>query len=356
MDEKAARSLFCLVALCLSPTQEDADFLRSLGKILQVPEQAQAGAITMLNIVHEDDRDHDNEDKRDEKSDIQRNFRAAKRAEKWGAQVRASLPSKQFALEGFVVLMLLCLQGPYRLLQQDNQHPTIFNNSNSNNNSNKSSNKTKRIIFSKREAQELCRHVRFDAKTSVILRRLAFLLRIKLSTVAALEELAIFQIEQQISSSSVNGNNQDNNQEDDQAGRDQDNKKSKDRRKGVIRGLKIGGAAAAAGGLLAITGGLAAPALAVGLTHIGLGAAATFTTTASVAAFLGAGGAGLTGYKMSRRTKGCKHFEFRLINNNFSTATETNNSTGGEVEGQGEGDNRKGMVRKIYIILISTQA
>ena len=115
--------------------------------------------------------------------------------------------------------------------------------------------------------------------------------------------------------------------------------------------MKIGGAAAAAGGLLAITGGLAAPALAVGLTHLGLGAAATFTTTASVAAFLGAGGAGLTGYKMSRRTKGCKHFEFRLINNSSSDKTRTltgerREDADGEGEGEGGEEDRKGMVRK----------
>ena len=125
--------------------------------------------------------------------------------------------------------------------------------------------------------------------------------------------------------------------------------KRKQRRKGVVRGLKIGGAAAAAGGLLAITGGLAAPALAVGLTHIGLGAAATFTTTASVAAFLGASGAGLTGYKMSRRTKGCKHFEFHLINNGFSPRVGDNQTE--VIDEEDSNENREGAIKGMTVYI-----
>lgn len=79
------------------------------------------------------------------------------------------------------------------------------------------------------------------------------------------------------------------------------------------RGFKIGAAMVGGGTLLAVTGGLAAPALAAGLAAsssvIGASAAATlsgFATTAWMATVFGAGGAGLLGYKMDRRTQGVK--------------------------------------------------
>ncbi|CAN0522002.1 unnamed protein product, partial [Ectocarpus sp. 12 AP-2014] len=79
------------------------------------------------------------------------------------------------------------------------------------------------------------------------------------------------------------------------------------------RGFKIGAAMIGGGTLLAVTGGLAAPALAAGIAAsssvIGVTAAATlsgFATTAWMATLFGAGGAGLVGYKMDRRTKGVK--------------------------------------------------
>lgn len=82
---------------------------------------------------------------------------------------------------------------------------------------------------------------------------------------------------------------------------------------GGRRYAKIGGAAIAGGTILALTGGLAAPAIAVGLSAIGTGAtslAATFATSTTIGALFGASGAGLVGYKMKRRTQGVKQFEF----------------------------------------------
>jgi hypothetical protein len=43
-------------------------------------------------------------------------------------------------------------------------------------------------------------------------------------------------------------------------------------KKQIVRGLKIGGVGIVAGTLLAVTGGMAAPAIATGLTALGMGA------------------------------------------------------------------------------------
>jgi hypothetical protein len=271
MEPAEAKCYLCLVALCLSPTQEDADFLRSIGKLLHVPEQQQAYAVTMLTTV----------------SSSASKYR---RAEELAAQVRLSL-NKDKAMEQYCMIFWLCFQGPAKLSQMPYNAFGKVNN--------------KKRSFSRRDIQIISNDVRFDARTSVILRRLALLLRIKLSAVTALEEAALRSMEQQ--ARSVSQDPEDLPEESVEA-------KTRNRRKGVIRGLKIGAAATAAGGLLAVTGGLAAPALAAGLTHLGLGTVATVTTTASVAAILGTSGAGLAGYKMQRRTQGVKHFEFQQIN------------------------------------------
>ncbi|MED6181366.1 hypothetical protein PIB30_118547 [Stylosanthes scabra] len=97
------------------------------------------------------------------------------------------------------------------------------------------------------------------------------------------------------------------------------------------RGGIIGAAAVTGGALMAITGGLAAPAIAAGLGAmaptlgtlipvIGAGgfaaaasAAGTVAGSVAVAASFGAAGAGLTGTKMARRVGNVDGFEFKAI-------------------------------------------
>ncbi|GAB2279483.1 hypothetical protein Dimus_014122 [Dionaea muscipula] len=96
----------------------------------------------------------------------------------------------------------------------------------------------------------------------------------------------------------------------------------------------IGAAALTGGTLLAITGGLAAPAIAAGFSALaptlgtlvpvigasGFAAAAsaagTVAGSVAIAASFGAAGAGLTGYKMSRRIGSVDEFEFKAIGEN----------------------------------------
>jgi hypothetical protein len=91
----------------------------------------------------------------------------------------------------------------------------------------------------------------------------------------------------------------------------------KDSSSKLMRQLKIGGAAVAAGGLFAITGGLAAPGIAAGIavmaggTAIGATAAALFASSLVVTALFGIGGGTLAAYKMQRRTGGLTEFEIQ---------------------------------------------
>lgn len=94
--------------------------------------------------------------------------------------------------------------------------------------------------------------------------------------------------------------------------------------KQIKRGAKIAGAGLALGTVFAITGGLAAPALAAALGGItALTGATTATSTALLAllatfkagaALFGVGGGGLAAYKMNKRTAGLSDFEIRREN------------------------------------------
>ncbi|KAL3031808.1 hypothetical protein AAZX31_02G048400 [Glycine max] len=102
------------------------------------------------------------------------------------------------------------------------------------------------------------------------------------------------------------------------------------------RGGIIGAAALTGGALLAITGGLAAPAIAAGFGALAptlgtlipvigasgfaaaAGAAGTVAGSVAVAASFGAAGAGLTGSKMARRVGGVDEFEFKAIGENHN--------------------------------------
>jgi hypothetical protein len=87
--------------------------------------------------------------------------------------------------------------------------------------------------------------------------------------------------------------------------------KIKKRRAKYIRYAKIGVVTLGAGAVVAVTGGLAAPAIAAALVVMGTtSAAAAAATATTVACIFGGSAAGLSGYKMLKRTRGITEFEF----------------------------------------------
>lgn len=84
----------------------------------------------------------------------------------------------------------------------------------------------------------------------------------------------------------------------------------KTRKQKYIRYAKIGVASLGAGALLAVTGGLAAPAIAGALLVMGSASAAAAISVGTMATLFGSAGAGLAGYKMMKRTRGVEEFSF----------------------------------------------
>jgi len=86
---------------------------------------------------------------------------------------------------------------------------------------------------------------------------------------------------------------------------------TKEGKKDKYRYVKIGAASLGAGALLAVTGGMAAPAVAAALIAMGYSAATAATIAGSMALLFGGTGAGLVGYKMTKRTRGLTEFHFK---------------------------------------------
>lgn len=101
------------------------------------------------------------------------------------------------------------------------------------------------------------------------------------------------------------------------------------RKSQIVRGLKIGTAAIGAGALLAISGGIAVPAIiggiaaAAGITALSLGTltAISLLVLPAVVTIFGVGSGVLVAGKMSNRTRGLTNFEIQL-----AEANETNNN------------------------------
>jgi len=117
----------------------------------------------------------------------------------------------------------------------------------------------------------------------------------------------------------------------------QERKREKTNRQKVIRGLKIGTAGVVAGTLLAVTGGLAAPAVAAGIAAVAGGtviatvATIALASTAAVSTVFGVGGGALVAAKMDKRTRGLTEFQIRL-----EEARDTRDKTKGEEEKKAE--------------------
>ncbi|KAH8933724.1 hypothetical protein BDL97_18G045000 [Sphagnum fallax] len=169
--------------------------------------------------------------------------------------------------------------------------------------------------FPEENAESSVLSVGYDARQRVAIRLLALWLDISWRKVAGMEIMVAYM--------ALDAQERAQTQAD-------DNEAARRKWRNLKRGGVIGAAAVTGGTLLAITGGLAAPALAAAMATIGtavpaLGAgglatvaALTGTTMGSVAvaASFGAAGAGLTGYKMARRIGGVEEFLFVPIGEN----------------------------------------
>ncbi|OEU11807.1 DUF726-domain-containing protein [Fragilariopsis cylindrus CCMP1102] len=108
-------------------------------------------------------------------------------------------------------------------------------------------------------------------------------------------------------------------------------KKKKSIGRNVFRGLKIGGAAVVGGTLIAITGGIAVPAIVGGIAAIA-GMTASFTAIVGISLLIipatvtvfGVGSSILVATKMSKRTKGLT--EFDIIHHPHQQSTNNNNN------------------------------
>uniref|UniRef100_A0A7R9YE27 Transmembrane and coiled-coil domain-containing protein 4 n=1 Tax=Pinguiococcus pyrenoidosus TaxID=172671 RepID=A0A7R9YE27_9STRA len=299
-----AKTLVCLAALCLPKTRKAADFLRALGIGLGLGSSGVLGAIPLLYDAEEVD------------------VSMLERAESMAVGFRTGL-TRERAVKGLVTILLLILRGPElaaALAQAENDAAQA------------SSGMAARLRArlgreepSKRQADsELLKMLRFDGRTSVLVRRLALLLRVRVAALCALEDLALRQLQQEsrlLADAKAR-------QEEGQGNEDDGERKTSSSRNQWMRAAKIGLVATAAGGILAITGGLAAPAIAAGLVGLGFAGTATLATSTTVAALLGTSGAGLGAWKMTNRTRGVKTFEFQGINTRKSTSYAAQKAAG----------------------------